>query len=138
MKTLTLSLLVFAALTFPAAAEPLTVKVTNIKKTGVLRIGVYLSKEKWKKFQDKEEWAVFRDIKKPGPVTVKMNLPAGSYVIALYLDLDGDDDLDTNFLGIPVEPLGFSRNPRMLGIPKWKDCVITLPETKAIHIKLNK
>jgi uncharacterized protein (DUF2141 family) len=38
-------------------------------------------------------------------------LPFGEYAIKIYHDENGNDELDTNFLGIPKEGVGFSNNP---------------------------
>ncbi len=39
------------------------------------------------------------------------DVPAGIYGVALYQDLNGNQELDRNALGIPTEPFGFSNNP---------------------------
>ncbi len=39
------------------------------------------------------------------------DLPFGTYAIKIYHDENGNDELDTNFLGIPKEGVGFSNNP---------------------------
>lgn len=50
------------------------------------------------------------------------NLPAGTYAVAVYHDEDGDGELDTNFLGIPSEGVGVSRNAKgSFGPPSFKD-----------------
>lgn len=40
-------------------------------------------------------------------------LPAGSYAIKLFHDINDNQKLDSNWLGIPREPFGFSNNPRI-------------------------
>ena len=39
------------------------------------------------------------------------NLEPGTYGIALFHDLNGNEELDRNILGAPKEPFGFSNNP---------------------------
>ena len=47
------------------------------------------------------------------------DLPSGEYAIALIHDENGNGRLDTR-LGLPIEGVGFSRNPRlMFGPPKF-------------------
>jgi uncharacterized protein (DUF2141 family) len=41
------------------------------------------------------------------------NLPYGNYAIAAIHDTNGDTRLNSNFLGIPTEGVGFSNNPRV-------------------------
>ena len=43
--------------------------------------------------------------------TVSMgSVEPGRYSVAVFLDEDGDGEFDTNFLGIPREPFGFSND----------------------------
>lgn len=54
-------------------------------------------------------------------------LAAGSYAISVFHDVDADGELDTNFMGIPKEPIGMSRDARgQFGPPKFKDAVFRL------------
>lgn len=49
------------------------------------------------------------------------NLSFGSYAIKAFHDENGDGELDTNFLGIPVENYGFSNNASgLFGPPSWE------------------
>jgi uncharacterized protein (DUF2141 family) len=41
------------------------------------------------------------------------DLPAGTYAIKLFHDINDNQKLDSNWLGIPREPYGFSNNPRV-------------------------
>lgn len=44
------------------------------------------------------------------------NVAAGQYVVAVYHDINGNNRLDENLLGIPREPYGFSVEP----LTKWR------------------
>ena len=56
-------------------------------------------------------------------------LPPGDYALVLYQDLNGNRKLDKNFLGIPREPVGASRNPSSrMGPPRYKDCRFAVDE----------
>jgi uncharacterized protein (DUF2141 family) len=49
-------------------------------------------------------------------------VPYGTYAFTVYQDLNTNRKLDTNFIGIPKEPVGVSKNARgRLGPPRWKD-----------------
>ena len=39
-------------------------------------------------------------------------MPFGNYAITLFHDENNNMELDTNFLGIPKEPYGFSNNAK--------------------------
>ncbi|MBT8205928.1 MAG: DUF2141 domain-containing protein [Eudoraea sp.] len=65
------------------------------------------------------------------------NLPEGQYALAIYHDENGNDELDTNWLGIPKEPIGFSNaKMRAFGPPGFKDCAFTLDSDTQIQIEL--
>ena len=55
-------------------------------------------------------------------VTWKLNdVPYGDYGIAVFHDENKNGKMDKNFLGIPLEPYGFSNNVRVtFGPPKWE------------------
>ena len=59
-----------------------------------------------------------------GTTTIEVNeVPNGEYAIALFYDENGNDRLDTNWLGIPKEKVAFSNaKMRAFGPPKFKDC----------------
>jgi uncharacterized protein (DUF2141 family) len=44
--------------------------------------------------------------------TVFADLPYGESAVRVYHDANSNDKLDTNFMGIPKEPYGFSNNVR--------------------------
>lgn len=65
-------------------------------------------------------------------------VPAGTYGIATFQDTDGSEDLSKNFLGIPTEPMGFSRNPRiMFGPPDFEEAEISLKSNETVQITIN-
>jgi uncharacterized protein (DUF2141 family) len=48
------------------------------------------------------------------------NLPYGEYAVRVYHDANSNDKFDTNFMGVPTEPYGFSNNVRgTFGPAKW-------------------
>ena len=119
LTLLTLLLSVFAARSGLAQEKgyALTVTVTNIPGAkGNLLIGIYDSE------------ASFTD--EPLPISPKIpvtstddvnttieGLKPGTYAIAVIQALNGNGELDRNFLGIPKEPLAFSV---ITEIPKGK------------------
>lgn len=49
------------------------------------------------------------------------DLAIGEYAVSVFYDLDSDGELDTGFMRIPKEPIGFSNNARgKFGPAKWK------------------
>ena len=52
-------------------------------------------------------------------------LEPGSYGIALFQDLNGNEKLDRNLLGAPIEPFGFSNNPVIgFAAPTFEEFVV--------------
>ncbi|WP_339653078.1 DUF2141 domain-containing protein [uncultured Maribacter sp.] len=65
------------------------------------------------------------------------DLPDGDYAIAIFHDANGNQNLDTNILGIPKEQLAFSKSKmKMFGPPKFEECVFTLKSNMEMKISL--
>ncbi len=57
------------------------------------------------------------------------NLESGTYAVAVFHDINHDGILNFNWLGIPTEGFGFSRNPHILtGIPKFEDSAVMVTD----------
>jgi uncharacterized protein (DUF2141 family) len=66
------------------------------------------------------------------------NMPAGNYAISIFHDLNGNEKLDTNFIGFPKEPFGFSAPMGRFGPPKYEDASISVRQgVNPIEIALN-
>ncbi len=76
----------------------------------------------------------------PGPVTVTVEVPAGTYAVQAFQDEDANGVITMNALGIPTEPLGFSNNPTVrFSAPRFRDCAIQIGAMGArIEIALKK
>lgn len=75
-----------------------------------------------------------------GSLTVSFpNLPPGTYAISCFHDVNGNGKLDTNLLGIPSEPYGFSNNARpKFRAPNWEETKFYLKDsggTMAIRLE---
>jgi len=70
-------------------------------------------------------------------IVVIDSLEFGEYAVRVFHDENKNEKIDTNFLGIPKEGYGFSRNlkPR-LSVPTFNDCKIDLNSNMSITIKL--
>ncbi|MBL6715485.1 MAG: DUF2141 domain-containing protein [Pseudomonadales bacterium] len=74
----------------------------------------------------------------PEDFTATFELPGGTYAVGVFHDVDGDEALSKNFLGIPKEPFGFSNNVRgRFGPPSFKDASISITGKMAITIALD-
>ena len=63
------------------------------------------------------------------------NLSPGSYAIAVYHDVNKNDKLDKNVLGMPTESYGFSNNARAtFSAPSYQDAKVSCTKDKSINI----
>ncbi len=57
------------------------------------------------------------------------DIPPGTWAVLAYQDENENKELDRNFIGIPKENYGFSRNPvSRFGPPSFEDAAIDLRE----------
>ena len=76
-----------------------------------------------------------RDIGRP---IIINNIPNGTYGVKMMHDVNGNGQLDTNAMGIPREPYGFSNNARgRFGPAKFEDAAFIIDKSTAISIRLN-
>lgn len=61
-------------------------------------------------------------------------LKKGTYAVSFFQDLNGNEKLDTNFIGIPKEPVGAS-NMTSLGRPNFSKCKFLVNKDSKISVK---
>ena len=131
IKTLLLFGLLVALPGLLQASAELTLTVTlegGKPAEGEFVVGLFDTEDAWL-----EE--VVREIRVPvseeGTAEISFEaLPAGTYAISTYQDLNLNGKIDTNFLGIPKEPYAFSNEARgMFGPAKFKDAAFELVES---------
>jgi uncharacterized protein (DUF2141 family) len=116
----------------PAAAAELVVAVETPRSAdGNIRAGVFDSAATW--LDGKRALKrVAVPATQPATVFAFADLPPGSYAVALYHDENENATHDRNFLGMPVEGYGFTRDPTiLLSPPSYEDCVIEVPANGA-------
>ena len=130
------------SLTGLGAAE-LQIEVSNLqksKKGSNFYIAVY-DNEKDQKAQTPQIGKFYKLGKKPSKkfeASVSGLEVGKKYVLQFYQDLDLNGKLDTNALGMPTEPTGFSNNVRpKMGPPAYKELEFKFSKDKQkIEIKL--
>jgi len=65
-------------------------------------------------------------------------LEEGRYAVIATYDRNGDGELNTGFLGIPTEPVGYSNNVRRIGPPRWRDTNFVVREATSITIHVSR
>ena len=104
-------------------AQQLKIEVNGIEDIkGNLRIGIFNSQTD---FPEDEAASFNQDIPVRGKrqTVVFSDLPKGYYAVAVYHDENRDQELSTNFFGMPTEDYGFSNNARAtFSAPDYSDC----------------
>lgn len=121
-----------AAAQQPAGAT-VTVTVTNIKaEKGNLRAVLVAEKAD---FPDGKN-AAYRAVASAKPESVTLSVAGvkpGKYAIAVYQDKNDNGTLETNFLGIPQEPYGFSNGGMM---PNFDNSALNVEKDTTVEVKL--
>jgi uncharacterized protein (DUF2141 family) len=107
----------------------LTVEVSGLKDaTGNVYIAVYDSDSTW--LSDTtvlSKKVAISETLEGDLVRTELLLPLGEYALSVFYDKDDDGELDTNFIGMPKEPIALSNNAvAKFGPPKYADAVFTL------------
>ncbi len=120
----------FCALMYSAAhAADLTVLVNNVQQdTGQVMLGVFNKAEGFPNAVSQGSMVAAKERNANGQVRIVFKgLAAGQYAATAYHDLDSNNKLNTNIVGIPTEPYGFSNNARgSFGPPSFKEAAITV------------
>ncbi|MCY4342626.1 MAG: DUF2141 domain-containing protein [Gammaproteobacteria bacterium] len=104
-----------------AASGTLTIVIEDIRDaSGAVQVQVLAGPAQ---FEGEGAAAQFRETAVEGSLTlVADGLPPGEYAIRVMHDRNGNDELDVNFVGLPIEPYGFSNNAKgRFGPAAWKD-----------------
>jgi uncharacterized protein (DUF2141 family) len=126
-----------------ALAEVVSVKISNLTSVGgQLGIAVF---DDPNAFPDGNKNTVFRRFfpvaTNSKEMSLALDLKPGTYAMAVFLDENRNQKLDTNLIGVPTEKFGFSQNPKILmGAPNFSESEFeVLPQSKnQLAIKLIK
>jgi uncharacterized protein (DUF2141 family) len=123
----------------PARAADLVVTIEGVRNDhGNIRVGVFDSPATW---LDGDKALARLVVKAATPRTVLRfeGLAPGTYAVAFYHDENENRKHDRNFLGVPVEGFGFTRDPTVvLSAPAFAQCTIEVPPEGAavtVHAK---
>ena len=128
MKVLSLCSLVLGGSLLGAATPanetaPVTVVVSSlVSTTSVVRLYFYNTAEG---FLKSGKWIFSKAVKPEGKreFTLPVELPKGEWAVAITQDLNNNEKIDKNFIGIPTEPYAFSNNIRpTMAAPKFEEC----------------
>ena len=145
MKALILAAAVLAAAPQTLAAQSpdsdsatLTVTVTHVSpKGGVISLALFTAAN----YDDDDHPTLSRDVPAdPAGTTIVLDgLKPGVYAIKMMQDINRNGKFDTSWLGLPLEPYGFSNNATpFLSAPSFDRTRFTVvPGANAITIRLS-
>lgn len=135
MRLLLLGVIIAAA-SATTYAQTLKVVVKNVKSAqGNVLIALYNAEDA---FMKKPFKTLAATASQGAMELIFPNLPAGKYAFSIIHDENGNNELDTKFMGIPKEGFGFSNNAMgMFGPPDFKKASFnfTAEATAAIELK---
>lgn len=111
-----------------AVAADVTLQINNIESSeGNLRIAIYDQQSRF------DEGMPYKSISQPavkGKVEIALtDLPEGQYGVMLFHDINGNEKLDRNLIGMPKEPWSASLQGRsIMGPPGWFDINFKIPD----------
>lgn len=141
MRKLTLFILLgisSCVISFSQSEEhQLTIEINNIKEArGKVMVAIYADKEHYLD----SEYAIPAEalVTESGSLTITVNIPFGDYAIGAFHDINENGELDTNGVGIPNEPYGFSNGRKgTFGPPSFNKAKFQFSQQGQIHqIKL--
>lgn len=109
----------------PDTTASLTIRVVGLTSTdGQVRVAVFESEESW---LDSPAHEIVLEAGDPAAEWTIENLPYGDYAVAVFHDENGNGLQDTNFVGMPTEPFGFSNDARRpFGPARWDEAMIVV------------
>jgi uncharacterized protein (DUF2141 family) len=138
LPAVTLLILSHAVMAQTATRAELTIHVQGVEaRGGFLRLGVYDRAT----YDRNGEPVAFADVAaRPGETTISLGgIAPGDYAIETYQDLNANDRMDQSWVGLPLEPFGFSRDARpLLSKPDFDDVKITLAageNSQTVHLQ---
>jgi uncharacterized protein (DUF2141 family) len=135
----TLAVALLGAAATPAPAATLTIDIQHASAaSGNVMVALYGPANPWLKqpLRSLRQSAASGSSGSSGSTTtvVMPDLPDGDYAVSLFLDRNGNGQLDTNPLGVPTEPYGFSNDASgSFGPPSFDQARFTLRgDTRAV------
>lgn len=121
-----------------ASAADVTIEIKNVESSeGQINVAVYDNEAG---LNEGSSYRAIRQAAVEGTMEIVFkDMPAGEYGVMLYQDLNGNEKLDSNLLGIPKEPWSASLLGRsVFGKPGWADINFKLPDAgDRISIDMN-
>lgn len=135
LSALLLALAALAAGAAPAGAADLAVRVLGLRSgEGVVQIALYDDSRRFP--EDGGQLADVaipaRELEGGAPIEAFADLPPGRYAVVAFHDENANREMDTNFIGLPLEGYGFSNDATVfLSAPAFEEAAFELGERGA-------
>ena len=116
-------------------AHTITINISGMKSDeGDVFVAMYNSE---KDFIKNEYRTVIVKVSNKKAIAVFKNVPTAWYAITIFHDVNDNRKMDTNFIGIPKEPIGVSNNATgFMGPPKYRKAKFEVTNDVTISIKV--
>ena len=137
MKQLSILFFLLLSGTYSLKAQDsytLTVNFINIQSNkGAIYVALHNNEAGFLKVRYKQAIVSINNNKATATFT---DLPENSYAVAAFHDVNENGKMDTNFIGIPKEPIGISNNAKgFMGPPKFNNAKFLLNKNTVIGIE---
>jgi len=107
------------------------VSINNIKSSeGKFMVAVYEGEENYREKAFIEKTV---SVNTTGSQEFTISLPAGEYAVAVFQDLNDNEELDKNLVGIPKEPFGFTnKSMGTMSAPGYEDTKFTASKNNQV------
>ncbi len=101
---------------------------------GAVKVAVYDSEGTFLKFDSVYKSGSAKADQNKVVVQIE-DVAEGKYAIAVFHDANDNNELDTNWLGIPKEKVAFSKaKMKAFGPPKFKECAFTVTKDTQVDV----
>ncbi|MEM7023413.1 MAG: DUF2141 domain-containing protein [Pseudomonadota bacterium] len=121
----------------PATSEEITILVSGIEADrGEIGCALYGSADGFP-LEPSVATSQWHAAKQEGVECRFTDITPGDYAVAVSHDFNGNQETDTNFLGIPKEPWGVSNNIRpTLRAPRFEEAAVDLSPGESLRIEV--
>lgn len=119
----------------------LAVEISGLNKSqGQVCLNLFNSSDGFPSDRDEAVQTICIDTAEDAPLVATFeDLNPGSYAVSVFHDANSDNEFNRNFVGMPSEGFGFSRNPAALtGPPEFGEAVFLVAGTETrIEVELS-
>jgi uncharacterized protein (DUF2141 family) len=113
----------------------ITVKGIHAERGGLLTTGIF-EKGNFPKM-GKHLFGISKEVQGSTMQIIFEDVPEGQYAVAVFQDEDRNKKLNTNFIGYPLEPMGFSNNAKIkFGPPSFDEAKVSVQNEQVLNLSI--